>query len=78
MRFTSVKVMSVNNRPWCPRFLDPFTNMISKAEKTDYKIFYGSKILSVSYLRNNTLNKNLFYFFSNFADLDDYSCRLFI
>lgn len=49
---TSVKVMSINHR-WrlYPKFLDPFTSMISKAEKTDNKIFYGSKGLSVYCLR---------------------------
>lgn len=54
--------MCINYGPSNPRFLDPFTNMISKAEKTDYKTFYESNVLSGCCLRNNRLNKNLVLF----------------
>lgn len=70
--------MCVNYGPSNPRFLDPFTNVIAKAEKTDDKTFYGSKVLSGCCLRNNRLKKNLVLFILPVLQIDDYSYRLFI
>lgn len=62
------KVGSIGHSPSLyPGFLDPLTSLISKAEKTGGKIFYGSKVLSVLCLRNNRLkNFNLIPQFCGF------------
>lgn len=57
-----LRVICVNYGSSNPRFLDLFTNVISKAEKTDDKTFYGSKVLSGCCLRNNRPKKMLVLF----------------
>lgn len=58
MWLLQLKVMFINHsHSLYLSSLDPFIFIISKADKRDNKIFYGSKGLSVYCLRNNRLKK---------------------